>query len=237
MADVVHAAADEHFVDLGAGDIRQRLDVVGVVRAGHDGLVDVGQVDLDHGGVVGVGVRLQQLGIGQPGFHGFDAAAQRAFVFIAVGDHPLQHHDVAVDVPDDRLFVQAHRAAGGRAFGRGVGQLGRLARPSGRAGLDFQDAAREDVLLPCLATVSRPCLMAYSGIALTRSRSVTPGCILPFEAHQHRFRHVQRHHAGRRGEGHQARAGGERNADREARASRRRCRPCRAAACGSATSG
>ncbi|CFT97627.1 Uncharacterised protein [Bordetella pertussis] len=35
--------------------------------------------------------------------------------------------------------------------------------------------------LPCLATVSRPCLMAYSGIALTRSRSVTPGCILPLK--------------------------------------------------------
>ena len=35
--------------------------------------------------------------------------------------------------------------------------------------------------LPCLATVSMPCLMAYSGIALTRSRSVTPGCILPLK--------------------------------------------------------
>ncbi len=35
--------------------------------------------------------------------------------------------------------------------------------------------------LPCLSTVSRPCLMAYSGIALTRSRSVTPGCILPLK--------------------------------------------------------
>jgi hypothetical protein len=33
--------------------------------------------------------------------------------------------------------------------------------------------------LPALATVSRPALMAYSGIACTRSRSVTPGCICP----------------------------------------------------------
>ncbi len=35
--------------------------------------------------------------------------------------------------------------------------------------------------LPCLATVSRPDLMAYSGMALTRSRRVTPGCILPLK--------------------------------------------------------
>src|SRR5690606_35148941 len=100
VADVGHAAADEYLVDLGAGHVGQGLDVVGVVRARHDGFVDVGQVDFDYGGVVGVGVRLQQLGIGQPGFHGLDAAAQRALVFVAVGDHPLQHHDVAVDVFD-----------------------------------------------------------------------------------------------------------------------------------------
>ena len=35
--------------------------------------------------------------------------------------------------------------------------------------------------LPALATVSSPCLMAYSGIACTRSRSVTPGCIWPLK--------------------------------------------------------
>jgi hypothetical protein len=33
--------------------------------------------------------------------------------------------------------------------------------------------------LPALATVSRPALMAYSGMAWTRSRRVTPGCICP----------------------------------------------------------
>jgi hypothetical protein len=45
-----------------AGDFGQQLHVVRVVRAGQDRLGDVGQVDLDHGGVLGVGVGLQQLG-------------------------------------------------------------------------------------------------------------------------------------------------------------------------------
>ena len=31
--------------------------------------------------------------------------------------------------------------------------------------------------LPCLATVNKPALIAYSGIALTKSRKVTPGFI------------------------------------------------------------
>ncbi len=35
--------------------------------------------------------------------------------------------------------------------------------------------------LPALATVSRPALSAYSGIAWTRSRRVTPGCISPLK--------------------------------------------------------
>ena len=37
----------------------------------------------------------------------------------------------------------------------------------------------------------------------------------PFEAHQHRFRHIQRHHAGRSGEGHQTRARREGDTDWE----------------------
>ena len=33
----------------------------------------------------------------------------------------------------------------------------------------------------CFSTVNKPALMAYKGIALTRSRKVTPGCILPLK--------------------------------------------------------
>jgi hypothetical protein len=36
------------------------------------------EVDLDHGGVLGVLVGLQQLRVGQPGLHRLDAALQRA---------------------------------------------------------------------------------------------------------------------------------------------------------------
>ena len=57
VADVGHARADEDFVDLVAGDFGEQLDVVRIVRAGEERFLDVGQVDLDHGGVFGVGVR------------------------------------------------------------------------------------------------------------------------------------------------------------------------------------
>ena len=131
-------------------------------------------------------------------------------------------------------LFRVHGAGGGGAFGGGVGQLESLLDLEVRQAFDFEDAAGEDVLLPFFSTVSRPCLMAYSGMALTRSRRVMPGCIWPFEAHQHRFRHVQRHHAGGGGEGDQAGTGREGDADREAGVSRRRCRRCPAAAGGSA---
>ncbi|WP_404818106.1 hypothetical protein [Quatrionicoccus australiensis] len=45
MADVGHAGADEDFVDLGAGDFGQDLDVVRIVRAGQDRLGDFGLAD------------------------------------------------------------------------------------------------------------------------------------------------------------------------------------------------
>jgi hypothetical protein len=65
-----------------------------------------------------------------------------------------------VDVLDDRLLVQVHRATGGAALGRGVGQLeGLLDLQVGQA-FDFQDAAREDVLLALLADREQTCLDA-----------------------------------------------------------------------------
>ena len=46
---------------LRAGHLGEQLDVVGVVGAGQDRLGDLGEVDLDHRGVLGVLVGLEQL--------------------------------------------------------------------------------------------------------------------------------------------------------------------------------
>ena len=60
MADVGHAAADENFIDRGAGHFRQCFHIVRIVRAGQNRLVNVGQIDLDHSSVFGVRVGLEQ---------------------------------------------------------------------------------------------------------------------------------------------------------------------------------
>src|SRR5690606_32786008 len=147
VTDIGHAAANEDFVDDGARYVGQGFDIVRIVGAGHDGFVYVGQIDFDDGSVFGIGVGFQKLRVVQPGLHGLDATAQRAFVFIAVGNHPLQQRDVAVDVFDDGLFVQAHGAAGCRAFGGSVGQLESLFDLQVGQTFDFKDATRENVLL------------------------------------------------------------------------------------------
>ena len=223
---------------LRAGDVGQRLHVVRVVRAGDDGLDDVLQVDLDHRGVFGVGVALQQLRVLQPGLLRGDAPLQRARVGITLGDHPLHQRDVAVDVLLDRLGVQVHGAAGGRALGRSVAELEGLFHLQVGQALDFEDAAGEDVLLALLGHGQQSGL---DGVQRNRVHQVAqrhPGLHAALEAHQHAFGHVQRHHAGGRGKGHQARAGREADADRESACGcRRRCPRCRAAAGGSASCG
>ena len=71
--------------------------------------------------------------------------------------------------------------------------------------------------LPFFSTVSRPCWIAAVGNGVHQIAQRDAGLHLALETHQHRFRHVERHDAGRGSEGHQAGAGRERNADREAR--------------------
>jgi AraC-like DNA-binding protein len=125
VTDVGHARAailpTLDFVDLGAGDFGQDLDVVPLlanpVRAGQDRLGDFGQIDLDDGGVLGVGVSLEQRAVGDPVFHGVDAALQGAGVGVAFGDHPLHQRDVRGHVLDDRFLVQGDRTGSGGTLG------------------------------------------------------------------------------------------------------------------------
>ena len=216
MTDVGHAGTDEDLVDLGAGHVGQGLDVVGIVGAGQQRLLDVGQVDVDHRRVFGVGVRFHQGRVGQPLLHALDAALQGLGVLITIDDHPLEQRDVAVQVFDDRLLVQSHRAAGGGAFGGGIGQFeGLLHLQIGQA-LDFQDTAGEDVLLTFLRHRQQARLNRRVRNGVDQVAQGDAGLHGSLEAHQHRFRHVQRHGAGGGGERHQAGAGREADADREA---------------------
>jgi hypothetical protein len=62
VTDVGHAGAEEHVVDLGAGDLGEELDVVRIIRAGQDRLGDLLEIDLDDRRVLGVLVGPEQLG-------------------------------------------------------------------------------------------------------------------------------------------------------------------------------
>ena len=93
MADVGHAGADEHFVDLGiAGHGGQRLDIVGIVRAGQNRLLDFTQVDVDDFGVLGVGYRLaSSCGLVHPLLHRLNPPLQGtrvSYIAVTLCDHP-----------------------------------------------------------------------------------------------------------------------------------------------------
>ena len=105
-----------------AGEPRAPLAPVGDLL-GRCRTLDLGdgvQVDLDDGGIICIGVALEQLRVLEPGFLGGNAATQSARIGIAVGNHPLHHGDVAVDVFDDGLFVQVHGATTSGTLGRSV---------------------------------------------------------------------------------------------------------------------
>ena len=113
-------------------------------------------------------------------------------------------------------LFRLHRAAGGRALGRGVGQLERLLHLQVRQALDLEDAAGEDVLLALLGHGQQALLDRVERDRVDQVAQRDAGLHLALEAHQHRLGHVQRHDAGGGREGHQAGAGREADADREA---------------------
>ena len=59
MTDVGHARANKDLFDDITRDFRQQLRIVWIVRATHDGLFDVGQINFNDLSVVRISIRLK----------------------------------------------------------------------------------------------------------------------------------------------------------------------------------
>ena len=108
-----------------------------------------------------------------------------------------------------------NRAAGSRTFGRSVRQFEGLFHLEVRQTFDLENPARKDIFLALLLYRQQA---LFDRIVRNRIDQIAQGHTrlhLTLETHQHRFRHIERHHTRRRGKGHQSGTGGKRNADRE----------------------
>eukprot|EP00754_Rhynchopus_humris_P015091 Rhum_TRINITY_DN14425_c20_g1::Rhum_TRINITY_DN14425_c20_g1_i1::g.90169::m.90169 len=215
VADVRHARADEDLVDLRARAVAEGDSVVRVVRGAQDGLLDVVHVDLDDVLVLGVLVRLHELRVLDPRLHLLGTAQQRAHVAVALRDHPPEHHDVALQVLNDRLLVQLDRATGGAALRARVGQLEGLLNLQVLETLDLQHLAAEGVDLVLLRHRQEAQLNRLQGDGVHQVTERDARLHLAREANQDRLRHVQGDHTRGGTEGHQARASREGDTDRE----------------------
>jgi len=122
VTDVGHAGAEEDVVDGRIGHVGEQLHVVGVVGAGQDGLGELRQVDLNHRGVLGVGVGLEEFWRGEPGLDVLDTLLQGLGVLVAIGDHLAHQRDVGAQIGGHGLLGELDAAGRGAALGGGVGE-------------------------------------------------------------------------------------------------------------------
>ncbi|OQB54303.1 MAG: hypothetical protein BWX98_02344 [Candidatus Aminicenantes bacterium ADurb.Bin147] len=220
MADVRHAGADEDLVDLVAGDLREELDVVGIVGTSQERLGDIGQVNLEDGrvrsAVDGLLIPLDQRRLGQPGLDRGDPPPEGFGVSVALFDHLGHQGDVAPQVPGHLVPGQGDDRPGRRPFGRGVRQLISLVDGQIRQPFHLQDPAVEDVDLSFLGDGEQPPPDGEVRNGVDRVPQRQAGIELPLEADQDGLGHVKGHEAEGSGERHEPRTGRKAQADREA---------------------
>ncbi len=204
VPDVGHAGTDKHFIDFIALHVRQQTRIVRIVRRAQDRLFDIRQIDFDHRGVFRIGVGFHQLRIRQPFLHALNTTLQRTAIAVTFSNHPLQQHDVGVQILFNRLAVQLDGATCRRTLGGRIRQFKRLLDFQVRQAFDFQDAAREDVFLPFLLNGQQTLFDRVQRNGVNQIAQGDTRLHLAFKAHQHRFRHIQRHHARRGSKRHQA---------------------------------
>ena len=82
MTNVGHAGTDKDLVDLGARHFGQGLDIIRVVWTGHDGLMNISEVNFNDGSILGVSITLEQQWILQPSLHRLDTAVESTHIRI-----------------------------------------------------------------------------------------------------------------------------------------------------------
>jgi hypothetical protein len=139
-------------------------------------------------------------------------------VLVAVGDHVLHQHDVAEFRYSmiGSLFSLIVQPAAERSALASLSSKACSTFRSGRPSISRMRPLK-DVLLAGLGHRQQAGLDGVQRDGVHQVAQRHARLHLALEAHQHRFGHVQRHHAGGGAEGHQARAGREADADREAR--------------------
>ena len=215
MADVGHARADEHLINVLSGNIRQSGTGIGIVGEGKDGLLDVGKVNVNDSGIVGTGIGLKKDGVGEPLLHAGNTTLEGAGITISLGNHPLEHDDIGLQILLNGILIELDGTSSSTALGTGVGKLkGLLALELGKA-LDLQNAAREDVLLTLLGHSQQSHLLGSVRNGLDKITEGHTGLHLTRKANKDRLGHVQGHNAGSSSKRHKARSSGERNANGE----------------------
>mmetsp|Transcript_38436 Transcript_38436/g.78664 ORF Transcript_38436/g.78664 Transcript_38436/m.78664 type:complete len:628 (+) Transcript_38436:189-2072(+) len=216
VADVRHARANEHLVDSGGSNLRQSFGIVRIVGAAQDWLLQLIQVDVDRCSVLGLLVSLHEGGALQPLLHLADTPGEGTGIAVALGDHPLEQRNVGSQVLLHGVLIQLDGAARRGALCGGIRKLEGLLALQIRQALDLQDSAVEDVLLPLLLHGQQSLLDGIVRDGMDQVAQGHPRLHLATEADQNRLGHVQGHHPRGGAEGHQAGAGGEGDAQREA---------------------
>ena len=157
--------------------------------------------------IFGVSIRLHELRVRQPGFHGLGATLQGPGVLIAVVYHPAQQCDVALEVLNDRLFIQANAAAARGSLGGGIGEFKRLLDLEVWQAFNFKNAAREDVLFAFFRHGEITALKCRIRDGVNQVSQGDTRLHLALETYQHRLRHIEWHNAGGGCKSHQAGTG------------------------------
>eukprot|EP00051_Salpingoeca_urceolata_P026859 m.479023 g.479023 ORF g.479023 m.479023 type:complete len:993 (-) comp21304_c0_seq1:94-3072(-) len=217
VTNVGHARPNKHFLNRRLGNLGKQTGIIRIVGRAQNWLRQFVHVNLNDLGVSGLFVSLHKNGVLDPLLHAGNAALQSTQITIALGYHPLEHDNVGLEVFDNGFLVELDGAASGTAFGRGIGELKGLFALEVTEAFDFEDAARENVLLALLLHRQQA---ALNGLVRDGVHQVAQGNARLHRSSkpdQNRLGHVQRHHTSRSSKCNQARASGERNTNGKAR--------------------
>mmetsp|Transcript_51040 Transcript_51040/g.111822 ORF Transcript_51040/g.111822 Transcript_51040/m.111822 type:complete len:276 (-) Transcript_51040:1476-2303(-) len=215
MSNVRHARSNEYLIHLSPRLLGQQLRIVGIIRAAHNGLRDLVHVDHQSLAVLRTWVGTHQLGIGEPLLHPRNATQQSARIAVAFRHHPLQQHNVTLQVLSHRGFAELNGTPSSRALSCRIRQLKSLLQLEVRKTLDLNHAAIEHILLALLLDCQQSPLDSEVRNSMHKITQCDARLHFARKLHQDGLRHVQRHDASGRGKRHQTRSSWERNPKRE----------------------
>ena len=199
MTDIGHTGTDENFINLFSGHIREKFNIIRIIRAGKNRLFNCTHINLENRCIIGIVICHEHFRIFKPLLHGLYSPSQSLAVLVSFSNHPFEQNNIRCKKLNNGLLVQLNGAGSCRTFSRGVSKFKCLLHFQVGESFNFNNPTGKNILFALFGNSQHSLLYGAIGNGVNQIPQGYSRLHFSCKPDQNRLRHIKGHDTGCRG--------------------------------------